>query len=754
MAQGAVVGRPQIRIDASSKVQGKARYVADLQADSAAHGAILRSPYHHARILAIDTSQAQVYPGVLAVLTAANIHGRNGFGVIIPDQPVLAEDVVRFQGEAVALVVAESERTARQALALVHVEYEPLPPVFDPEAALASDSLSVHPQGNLLGHRQIRQGDVEASLAAAEIVVRAEFETPFVDHGYLEPEAALAERNEDGSLTVWASSQHPYRDRAQIAASLQLPEERVRVINPAVGGAFGGKDDITVQILAALGALATRRAVRLVNTREESILSHSKRHAARMHYELGSNKEGRLVALRARILCDTGAYASFGPSVGGLMTELAAGPYRIPNVAIDTYIVHTNNPVGGAMRGFGAPQVNFAMESCMDILARRLGMDSIDLRLKNCLRTGDAFATGYVLEGPVSMAACLERARRARDRLAKTRRATHSKAFGVGVASSVLSIGYGPGIPDKCATELEWLADGGVLLHQSSPDLGQGLETAAAQFAAEALDLPLDKICLTLCDTGTSPDSGASNASRMTYLLSNSIPLSAKDALALLLAEASKALHIPVEELVYRRGVVHSEGDPEERVSSGELAQMAAETGRRLSGRGTFDFPYSDDLPTELGPGLPHTIFCFGAQVAAVEVDVDLGTVAVTDVVAIHDLGKVVNPPAAAGQIEGGVGQGVGYALSEELQKRETGHWANTFAEYLLPTALDTPRIETEFIEYPEPSSPFGAKGVGEQGTVATASAIANAIADAVGVRVTKLPVDPEIILRQSTPRE
>lgn len=754
MAGLKVVGQAQIRIDAAAKVLGQAMYVGDLQGEDLVHAAVLRSPHHHARVLAIDSRQAKALPGVIAVLTAADIPGRNRFGVIIPDQPVLAEDVVHFQGEAVAVVVAETESMARRALDLVEVNYQPLAPVFDAEEALGLDVPSIHPGGNLLAHKQIRAGDVEKGLGDADVVVKATFETPFVDHAYLEPEAALAEWHDDGTLTVWASCQHPYRDRAQIAASLQLPEERVRVIAPAVGGAFGGKDDITLQILAALGALVVHRAVRLVNTREESILSHSKRHAARMKYEVGASRDGHLTALHAEIYCDTGAYASFGPSVGGLMTELATGPYRIPNISIDTYIVHTNNLVGGAMRGFGAPQVNFAVESCMDMLAERLGMDSIDLRLRNCWREREILPTGVELSGPVPLATCLQRARQARDVLNREQNGGEADARGVGVASSLLSIGYGPGIPDRCATELEWLSDGGVLARLSSPDMGQGLQTIAAQFAAEGLDLPLERISLTAADTSAAPDSGASNASRMTYLLGNSLHLAARKALEVLAAEATALLNVPQDQLIYRRGTLYSEGDPGVHVSSGELATRAGKEGRRLVGQGTFSFPYPDDLPGELGPGIPHHIFCYGAQVAAVEVDSELGTVHVKDMVAIHDIGRAINPPAAQGQIEGGVGQGIGYALYEQLRRREDGTWIDSFAEYLLPTALDVPHIAAELIEYPEASGPFGAKGTGEQGTVATASAIASAIADATGVRVTRLPVEPEDLVRRTMPLE
>jgi len=752
MAGPKVVGQAQPRIDAAAKVLGHAIYVGDIQAEGLVHAAVLRSPHHYARVLAIDTEQTKAMPGVLAVLTAADIPGRNGFGVIIPDQPVLAGDVVRFQGEAVAVVVAETESIARLALDLVEVNYQPLSPLFDAKEALRPDAPSIHPGGNLLAHKQIRAGDVQEALDDADVVVEATFETPIIDHAYLEPEAALAQWNEDGTLTVWASCQHPYRDRAQIAASLLLPEDRVRVIAPAVGGAFGGKDDITLQILAALSALVARRAVRLVNSREESIISHSKRHAARMKYQVGASKDGRLTALRAEICCDTGAYASFGPSVGGLMTELATGPYRIPNVSIDTYIVHTNNPVGGAMRGFGAPQVNFAIEGCIDMLAERLGMDTIDLRLRNCWREGEILPTGVKLSGPVALSTCLKRARQARDLMGREAEASEAKVRGTGVASSLLSIGYGPGIPDQCTTEVDWLPDGGVLVRLSSPDMGQGLQTIAAQFAAEDLDLPLEAINLTAADTSAAPDSGASNASRMTYLLGNSLQVAAREALDVLAAEAALVLRVPQEQLVYRRGTLYSEGDPHVHASSGELATQARREGRRLRGHGTFSFSYPVDLPGELGPGIPHHIFCYGAQVAVVEVDRELGTVDVKEIVAIHDVGRAINPPAAEGQIEGGVGQGIGYALYEQLRRREDGTWIDNLTEYLLPTALDTPNIAAELIECPEASGPFGAKGSGEQGTVATASAIANAIADATGVRITRLPVEPEDLVRPTTP--
>lgn len=742
-----IVGRPQRRTDAERKVLGQAMYVGDLHRERLAHGVVLRSPHHYAQIVAIMAQHAKALPGILAVLTAADIPGRNGFGVLVADQPVLASDVTRFQGEAVALVVAESESLARRALDLIEVTYDPLPAVLDPEVALAIDAPLLHPDGNLLANRRIHAGDIEKGMATAEVILEETFETPFIDHAYLEPEATLVEWQEDGALTVWASSQHPYRDRAQIAASLCLPEEKVRVINASIGGAFGGKDDITLQILAALGALVTHRPVRMVNTREESMLSHSKRHAVRMRYELGAMRDGRLTALRAQMYCDTGAYASFGPAVGGVMTELAAGPYRIPNLAIDTYIAYTNNPVGGAMRGFGGCQVNFAMESCMDMLAERLGCDGIDLRLKNVWQKGERLPTGVTLSEEVPLAISLRKAREARDRLRQSEGSDPSKAYGVGVASSVLSIGYGFRIPDSSATQVEWLPQGGALIHLATPDLGQGLETVAAQFAAEALDLPFEGVAITRPDTSAAPDSGASNASRMTYMIGNSLLLSAKQARALLLGEASKVLDVPLEELVYRHGVVHTKGDPRRHISSSELAALAAKEGRNIVGEGVFSFPCPEDLPTEFGPGIPHTVFCYGAQVAAIEVDRALGIAKVKNVVAIHDVGRVINPPAAAGQIEGAVTMGVGYALYEEFCRRDNSEWADTFSEYLLPTAMDTPHIETIFIEYPEASGPFGAKGTGEQGTVPTASAIANAIADATGVRVTRIPIRPEDLI-------
>lgn len=741
-----IVGRRVPKKDAEAKATGKAKYVADIRAENMKYGAVVRSPHHHALVTGIDAKKATQLEGVVAILTAKDIPGLNAFGVIINDQPVLVADKVRHQGEAVALVIAEREEIARRAVEQIKVSYEPLPAVFDPVQALGSDSPHLHPEGNLLDHRQICQGEIEKGFAQADAVVEETFHVPIVDHAYLEPETALAQWQPDGSLIIWASSQYPFRDQAQICASLALPKEKVRVINAAIGGAFGGKDDVTLQILAGLAAWAIKGSVRMVNSREESMLAHSKRHAAELRYKVAADKKGQLVALRAKIFANTGAYASLGVPVHGLMVEMASGPYRIPNIAIDGYLAYTNCPPAGAMRGFGVPQSNFALESCIDMLAAKLGCDPLELRLKNIWRKGDRTSTGVLLKSDVGMEACLLEAKKQRARL-QEKGGEDPKRYGVGLAAGVMSIGLGYGLPDDSSNEIEWLPDGRALVRLGAPDMGQGLATVAAQIAAEALDLPYDRVEVMEPDTFLTPNGGASSASRKTYMVGNSLLFAAKEAVSALLSEASMVLKLPPEDLVYRKGMVHRGDDPRVQISSQELAKRAAVEHRTIKGLGKFSFPYPQDTPKEFGVGMPHVIFCYGAQVAAVEIDPGLGTVDVKELVAIHDVGRLISPLGAEGQVEGSVSMGVGYALYEEMRLKEDGSWVEGFTEYLLPTSMDMPRVKTIILEFPEPSGPFGAKGIGEPAIVPTAAAIANAIYDARGVRITSLPVRPEMLL-------
>jgi len=742
----AVVGRPAIRKDALAKATGQAQYAADVSLPNVRLGKVLRSPYDHASIERIDVGRARELPGVIAVVTAADVPGKLLFGPLLNDRPALARKVVRHIGEPVAIVVADSRGAAEDALRAIRVDYRPLPAVFDPRAALAPDAPLVHRKGNLVSDYDIGDGDLAAGFAGSEVILEQEFSVQRVSPAYLEPEAALAEWHEDGSLTIWVSSQKPFEDRAAVARVLGLPPERVQVKLAVVGGAFGGKEDSGIAVLAGLAAWASRSNVRLVNSRSESFVGHPKRHPGCLCYRIGARADGTILALEADVYLDVGAYASYGPAVAGLLTEVVPGCYRIPNVHVHTRVAYTNSPFSGAMRGFGSPQAHFATESLLDMLAGRLGMDPLDLRRRNLLRPGDRFFTRVAVGNTAeSLPLILSHVAAARRRLEAIAPGP-GKLCGTGFALCTQSMGLGNGVPDDSTQRLEWLPEGGVQIYLGAPDLGQGLATAVEQVAAEALGLPFDAVRTFGLDTQVSPDGGATCGSRMTYLVGNSVLLAARALVDCLLDYAAGALDLPRAALSYADGLVTLPGGA--RLPAAELAARAADEGQPLQAAATFSFPYPPETtPQHLPIGMPHVMFCFGAQVARVEVDPELGSVEVTDVVAIHDAGRVINPAGVLGQIEGGVAMGVGYALYEQMPRRAGGGWVDSFAEYLLPTVGDVPRhVESIIIEVPELSGPFGAKGVAEMPVVPTAPAIANAIANATGFRGTALPITPSAV--------
>ncbi|MEN6410134.1 MAG: xanthine dehydrogenase family protein molybdopterin-binding subunit [Anaerolineaceae bacterium] len=737
---------PERRKDAYEKVTGAARYTTDIAAD-AWWAVAVRAPYHHARILEIDPARALTLPGVKRVITAADIPGNRCTGDLMPDQPVLAWEEVRHWGEPVALVIAVDRDAACRAAEQVSVRYEPLPAVFDPVEALKPDAPLVHPNGNLLSHYVIHEGDAEDALSQSDVVLEETFSVQRISPAYLETENSLALWQEEDTLLIWASTQKPYADRDAVADVLGLPVDRVQVCLGVVGGGFGGKEDPTLPVLTGLAAWCTKHNVRMVNTRSESFWAHPKRHPAQMRYRVGARKDGTLTAVHATIWMDTGAYASLGPAVGGLLTEVSAGPYRVPNAHLETYVVYTHSPKSGAVRGFGTPQVHFAMESIMDMLAQRLKLDPLEVRRRNLIRPGDALPSRVVMNNSAeALPECLRRAEQAEQCL-RSIPAGAGKRSGVGMALAMQSMGYGAKIPDDSTNRLEWLPDGRVRVCLGASDLGQGLAAASESLVARALDLPDDAVVAALPDTHVGADGGATCASRMTYLVGNSLLLASDGLKTQLMAQASLVLHLPPEQLSYRRGqVILPDGRA---VSAAEIASRAADEGEPLAAQATFSFPYPEETtPQHLPPGLAHMLYCFGAQVIRVEVDEETGQVAVTDVVAVHDVGKAIHPTGVQGQIEGGTAMGIGYALYEDMPLKENGEWVDTFAEYLLPTAADMPpQIEETILEIPEASGPYGAKGVGEIVTVPQAPAIANAVFDAVGVRVHSLPIRPETVL-------
>jgi CO/xanthine dehydrogenase Mo-binding subunit len=746
MSKEQLIGASKTRKDAWGKVSGLTRYIGDLEIETLV-GMVKRSPHHHARVTVLNTREAEKNPGVVKILTAEDVPGEKTFGPLIPDRPVLADDIVRHVGEPVALVLAETKTAARQAVDRIQVQYQPLEAVFDAREALGESAPQIHPEGNLAAEYLVSDGDVEQGFAGAELILEETFTVPRISPAYLEPEASLAYWDEEDRLTIIVSSQKPFEDRAHIAKALNVEPESLRVRTVAIGGAFGGKEDSGLHILSALGAWATRQNVRLVNSRQESFVAHPKRHPAELVYKLGAKKDGTLVALDVKVYLDTGAYASYGPAVAGLLTEMVPGSYRLPHVRCSTLVAYTNAPFSGAMRGFGSPQAHFAMESMLDMLAEKLGMDSLALRRQNVLRPGDAMYTRVKVEdSALSLPLILDHLETERTRLEQIP-ASLGKTAGVGFALSVQSMGLGYRVPDDSTNGVRWNRDGTVEILLGAPDLGQGLEPVTEQMVAAELGLPYQAVIATQVDSRITADGGVTCASRMTYLVGQSVREASQKLISRLLDYASQILDVDGDRLSYQDGEVILDG--EKHLPVFEFTHRAAEEEITLQAQATVSFPYPEETtPKHLPIGMPHVMMCFGGQMARVEVDPQLGTVEVTDVVAVHDVGRVINQMGVEGQIEGGVAQGIGYALLEDVGLKGDAGWVDGFVEYLLPTSEDMPaEIKTIILEIPEPSDPLGVKGVAEIALVPTAPAITNAVAEAAGRRIKNLPIRAEELL-------
>jgi CO/xanthine dehydrogenase Mo-binding subunit len=743
-----IIGKPEIRKDAKDKVIGSAQYVADKISDTTLYGALVRSPYHFARIKGIDSSAALKSKGVVRVITTQDIPGSKLHGPLVQDQPVLALDYVRHMGEPVALLIADTRSGASSAVELVEVMYEPLDPVFDPVEAINSGSTNLHSGGNLVTEYLFSEGDAAKGFSQADVILGEKFKLPRISPAYLEPETSLASWNEDGTLTVWVSSQHPFTDQMVVADVLNLPLEKVQVKCAVIGGAFGGKEDSSLAILTALGAWLTKGSVVLINSRQESFLAHPKRHPAQIVLEMGAKQDGTLTALRASVHMDTGAYASYGPAVGIILTETLTGAYRIPNVELKTSIAYTNSPPSGAMRGFGSPQSHFAVESMMDILAAELNISPLEIRRKNILQPGDHLFTQVVVnETALSLPVCLEKAEEEIARY-KELRSKPGKKSGVGIALAAQSMGLGAKVADDSTHRLRWLPDGQVILYLGSPDMGQGLAMAAEMIIAETMEIPYPMVKSIPVDTLNSPNGNVSCASRMTYMVGNAIIDASKQLIELIKKEASHMLDVPEENIDYQEGTIITPTG--ERVSAREFISRAADDGRDFFSEATFSFPYPEETTPQHFPiGMPHTMFTFGAQIVRVEVDTELGNIEVTHLSAIHDVGKIISRSGVEGQIEGGISMGLGYSLSESMEIKNNNQWVDGFNEYLLPTTLDMPeKCEIIILEIPETSGPYGAKGIGEIPLVPTAPAVANAVFDAIGVRVKDLPITPQKLVK------
>jgi CO/xanthine dehydrogenase Mo-binding subunit len=750
MSANGVVGQWVPATGAEDIVTGAAQYCPDIDFPGILTGKLLYSPHARARIVNLDVSAAREIPGVFAVLTHADVPGENSYLYSQPDQPLLAVDEIRFQGDAVVAVAAQDEKTAAAALASVEVEYEVLDGVFDPLVAMeASADQVVDGEDNVIMSQTFRTGDVEAALASADVIVENSYRTQWAEHAFLETEGAVARVDEDGVLIVYSSCQAPHRDRMQIARSLGMPESMVRVITPYIGGAFGGKDEAHVQMHAALLAVAAGRPVRLIRGRRESILTHVKRHPIIIHCLTAASSDGRLLAVKARAIADAGPYHNATHEVLNKFGEFIGGPYTVQNLEVEKIAVRTNNPIGGAFRGFGAPQAAFVYESQMDDLARKLKMDPLELRLLNGVETGSKMYTGVVIREGTAMKASLNRAAdmiawNERDQV--ERRPEAHLRRGWGMATILKGSGMGRGLGDHAGVILEMHRDGSVLLLSAAADMGQGVATILAQLAADRLGVDLSRVRAVRADTARAPDAGASCASRQAMVSGNAVLAAADSIRDSLLSVAAGKTKVEKERLDLRGGRLCIDGEPHE-LTIEELARRALFWGYPLHAESKSHFEYPGDVPAP-AYRFSQEVFQFCTQVAQVLVDVETGLVQVERLVAVHDAGKMINPGGVYGQIEGGCAQGIGYALTEELLVNE-GHTLNPSLEnYVIPMAQDIPELEMDVLEIPEPlGAPLGAKGIAEAPIIPTAPAIRNAIFDAIGKPLYELPMSAERVL-------
>ena len=721
------IGDSMYRIDAKGKVTGATKYPGDINLPDQLHMKIMFARRPHALIRKLDVTPAEALPGVVAVFTARDVPV-NEYGLIINDQPVLCgpgsakpyTDRVRFVGDQVAVVVAETEALAAQAVQLITVDYEDLPVVSDPLAALDPDAPLIHPErdSNLLHQYDIVRGDVDSGFELADVIIEGEYRTPAQEHAYLQPEAGIAYLDASGRVTVEVAGQWTHEDQEQIAHALGLPREQVRVIYPAIGGAFGGREDMSVQIVLALAVWrlhqrGINRPVKVIWSREESMIGHHKRHPYILKARWGATRDGKLVAAEMDVVSDAGAYAYTSTKVLGNTTLMCTGPYEIPNVKVKTATVYTNNIPGGAFRGFGGPQGAFAAEQQMNKLAQALGLDPVEFRLKNSIREGSLLSVGSAPPPGVSMPEVIQACSAARDRLKQEINKNPAPYLrrGIGFACGFKNIGFSFGAPEECWATIELHGSSQIekaILYHAGADVGQGAHTVFAQMAAAAVGLPVENVIVRASDTATSHNSGSASASRLTFMAGNAI-----------------------------RGA----------------AEAALQKWQNEDRPAIATYQYKPPATTPLAPqtgqsAAPNFSYGYVAETAVVEVDVETGLVRILDLVCANDVGKAINPQQVEGQIEGAVVQAAGYVILENFIQRDGKVLTDQLSTYLIPGVLDIPdRVHSMILEYPEPNGPWHARGMAEMPYIPLAPAITAAVQDALGVWIDEFPLTPERIL-------
>ncbi len=735
------LGKSLPRIDAVGKVTGETPYPGDLNMPGQLWMKVLFARRPHARVKRLDVSNAEQAPGVVRVFTARDVPV-NEFGLIFFDAPVLVTDTVRWVGEKIACVVAETEKQAEHARDAIVVEFEDLPALTDPRDAMKPGAAQIHPgyAGNIIKHIPIRKGDVARGFEQADVIIESEYHTPAQEHAYLQPEAGLAYTDDEGRLAIAVAGQWTHEDQGQIAHALGLPEEKIRVIYPAIGGAFGGREDMSVQIILALAAWNLKRPVKIIWSREESIIGHHKRHPMWIKHKLGATREGKLVAAEAQIISDAGPYAYTSTKVLGNAALGCTGPYEIPNVKVDAYTVATNNVVTGAFRGFGGPQGHFAAETQMNKLAEKLGIDPVELRLRNVLRQGSLLSTQTPLPGgPVSLSQVVQkcadefnwttrhviatpsvaRGKKSPDNKEATAALTqaspdtrHSPLVrGFGIAAAIKNVGFSFAAPEGATATVELHGASEiekVIVHHSGADCGQGAHTVMAQMAANALNVPMEKIEMIVSDTATSGNSGSASASRMTWMSGNSIKGAAEIALKRWRDEERPAI------ATYQ-----------------------------------YKAPPTDNYDPVDGHGKTNLAYGYVAEAVEVEVDTETGQVRVVRATCADDVGTAVNPRLIEGQIEGAIAQAQGWAIIENFVQKDGRVLTPYFSNYLIPGVMDVPdRVDSVIMEFPDENGPWGVRGMAEMPFIPLAPAIVAAVHDATGVWIDELPLTPWRVLQ------
>jgi xanthine dehydrogenase D subunit len=746
------VGTSPRRPDGTPKVTGQFAYGSDLWAQDMIWGVTLRSPHPHAKIESIDVGDALATSGVFAVLTHQDVPGANICGLELADQPVLAADVVRYQGEPVALVAADHPEIALRAAKKIGVDYQVLEPVTDAVAALGPGAAPLHPQGNLVRHLKIRKGDPAPS---APVVVTGEYTIGMQDQAFLGPEAGLAIPDGQGGVDLYVATQWLHVDQRQICAALGLPPDQVRLVLAGVGGAFGGREDLSMHVHACMLALRTGRPVKMVYNRAESFFGHVHRHPAILRYEHGARRDGTLVYVRAQMYFDGGAYTSSTPAVVGNAGTMGIGPYVVPSVHVDCYGVYTNNPPCGAMRGFGSVQAAFGYEAQMDKLAAALAMDPVELRCHNAMSLGSEAPTGQIVDSAAPVAELLARLRAMplppgrqdgrpdlRELPGGVSNSTHGEGVvrGVGYAVAYKNVGFSEGYDDYSTARVRLELAGGeplVTVHTAAAEVGQGLVTVEQQICST--ELGVEQVLVNPKDTGVG-SGGSTSASRQTYVTGGAVKAACELVREQVLGQAQRQLGRTVPGLALSGGwVVTPDGQ--------RLAAIADVVGGEAIEQ-TVQWRHRPTRPLdpETGQGFAHVQYAFAAHRAVVDVDTELGLVKVVELACTQDVGKAINPLAVLGQIHGGTAQGLGLAIMEEIQVRDGLIKNPSFTDYLIPTILDMPPMKVELLEYPDPSAPYGLRGVGEAPTISSGPAVAAAIRAATGLDLPRIPVRPEHI--------